>query len=171
MIANYQPSLLERLLATLLPEVGRWIDPSVKKSFSSYQQWDGEVRNVDTILGARSITGLLEGVGRVTDVFSHSDGSVEVTVAHGKFASVLADGSVEHDWLPCLDGHAPLIHGPSARVVQAFIDASFTIRLLPLFKNGRRVVPTLKRAALVKYQFLTTDDAGREGVAIGIEPA
>lgn len=164
-------SRLNNFFSILILEAGAIFSRCPSRTFWKYEIFQGEPRGILTSDGERSVTGVLKGVGRVADVFQHPDGSLEVTFAHGKFSTRVADGVVSHDWMPAGDGAAPLIFGPSEKVVRDFCKSSFTIMLLPTYERDRWATPVLKPRDLVSYKILTTDDQGREGVAVQIAPA
>lgn len=165
-------SRLNNFFSILTLEVGAIFSKCPKRTNWKFQIWRDVERGIVTSAGEKNVVGVVQGVGRVADVFQHQDGSLEVTFAHNKFSTLLSDGVVSHDWMPAGDaGAAPLIYGPSEKVVQDFCRSSFTIRLLPTHENGRWVAPVLKPRDLVQYKILTTDSEGREGVAVEIVPA
>lgn len=164
-------SRITNFFSILTLEVGAIFSKCPKRTFWKFEIYRDVERGILTSRGEKAVRGITLGLGRVADVFQHQDGGLEVTFAHGKFSTVLADGVVSHNWLPAGDGAAPLIFGPSERVVRDFCKSSFTILLLPIFENGRWVAPILKPRDLVQYKILTTDDQGREGVAVEIAPA
>lgn len=167
---NYK-SRLNNWISIFLVEAGAVFSKLPKQTGWKIQVQHDAAAGIMTSAGEKIATGLVSGVGRVADSYRHADGSLEVTFAHGKFATLLADGVVAHDWLPAHDGAAPLVHGPSQKIVEQFCKASFAICLLPTLKNGAWRVPVLKQRDLVAYKILTTDREGREGIAVEIQPA
>jgi hypothetical protein len=164
-------SRLNNLFSILTLEVGAIFSKCPKRTNWKFQIWRDVERGIMTCAGEKTVTGVVQGVGRIADVFQHPDGGLEVTFAHGKFSTLLSDRVVSHDWMPAGEGAAPLIYGPSEKVVRDFCKSSFTILLLPVFEKGRWAAPVLKPRDLVQYRILTTDDQGREGVAVEIAPA
>lgn len=168
----YQPSFFENLLSRALPEIARHVDPICKKTFWNYRPWTGEPRSVETQNGARAVCGIVQGYGRVIDVFQHGDGSVEVTFGHGKFASRLSEGTVIHKWLRAGEEHAPIISAPSEKLAADFAELCFSIKLYPVLQpDGSVAAPRLSPRDLVAYQLLALDAEGREGVAVKIAPS
>ncbi|MDP2196341.1 MAG: hypothetical protein Q8J72_10210 [Rhodocyclaceae bacterium] len=164
-------SRINNFFSILTLEIGAIFSKSPERTFWKFEIFSGEPRGILTSAGEKSVTGVVQGAGRVADVYQHQDGSLEVTFAHGKFSTLLADGVVSHDWIPAGEGAAPLIYGPSEKTVRDFCKSSFTILLLPVFEKGRWAAPVLKPRDLVSYKILTTDQEGREGVAVEIAPA
>ncbi|GEM_PF-6876722 len=169
---QYQQTFLERIIARVLPEIAQHLDPVCKKTFWNCQPWKGAERTVETRSGSRQVAGIIQGRGRVLDLFHHADASIEVTFGHGKFASRLSEGTIVHDWLPAGKDHAPIISAPSQRLIRDFSESCFAIRLYSTVQPGGVVAtPQLNPRDLVAYQILALDDDGREGVAVKIERA
>lgn len=127
----------------------------------------GNPRHIHTTSGLRAITGKISGCGRVYAVFQHSNGALEVTFGHARWAGWLCVGIIDHDWQP-VSGHGPVIYASSQWILNDFRRHSFTIIFLPACSAEGCVTPVLKRGNLVSYEILTTDMEGREGVATSI---
>ena len=127
----------------------------------------GEPRHIQTTDGLRAITGKISGCGRVYSVFQHSNGAIEVTFGHARWAGWLCVGIIDHDWQPA-SGHGPVVYASSQWILDDFRRHSFTIVFLPACSAEGCVTPVLKRGNLVSYEILATDMQGREGVAASI---
>lgn len=171
---HWQRTPLDRFLSIAILEIGKYFSRASKQTGWKFRpEPEDEVREVHTTGGQKKVTGTVTGVARVIDVFTQPGTSaLEVTFATGKFAALCADGMIGFEWLPVdRNIYAPLCHAPSEKVADEFSRSSFTIALLPQFAAGRWITPGVRKGKLLRFEFLTTDLEGREGVAVRIESA
>lgn len=170
-VTNYQPGFVEKMVIRFLPEIAKHIDPACRNSFFNYTPFSDELPVVEVAGEQRQAYGKIEGMGRVYDLYCNQNGVIEVTFAHGKFASRVSDGCVQHDWLAAREIAAPIIWAPTQKTADDFVKSSLFIALHPLRKDGRIVRPALKKNQLLRYRILTIDEAGTEGIAVALAPA
>ena len=171
---HWQRTPFDRFLSIAILEIGKYFSKASKQTgWQFVPEPEDAAREVQTTGGQKMVTGTVTGVARVVDVFTQPGTSaLEVTFAVGKFAALCADGMIGFDWHPVdRSTYAPLCHAPSERVADEFSRNSFTIALLPRFAAGRWITPGVQKGKLLRFEFLTTDLEGREGVAVRIDSA
>lgn len=169
-VPDYQPGFFEKALIRVLPEIAKHIDPACRNSYFNYTPFSDELPVVEVEGEQRQAYGKIEGMGRVYDLYCNQTGIIEVTFAHGKFASRVAEGCVQHEWLAAREIAAPIISAPSQKICDEFLANSLFVALHPFKNNDQIVRPALKKNQLVRYRILTLDEPGTEGVAVALAP-
>lgn len=165
---EYQPGFFERVVMIWTPEIANFIDPACRNSFNNYTPFSNELPLVETEIGQLQAYAKIEGMGRVYDLYHNQNGIVEVTFAHGKFASRFSGACIKHKWLRARELAAPIIEAPTETMADEFIGSSLFVALHPFRKNGRVVRPALEKGQLVRYRILTINEAGTEGIVVAL---